>query len=214
MMIARSPRQFDYLRMLRSKNPPVVIAHGPAGCGKTLLATVAGIEAFERGSVHRLVFSRPAVCSDEQHGFLPGKIEEKMAPWVRPIMDSMRDRWTDAQIRRLFSDGRIEFAPLAFMRGRTFKNSWVICDEAQNCTANQVLMVLTRIGEGSKMVLTGDLDQRDKSIQSGLSDLVLRVSGSGDILGTDIGLVSFDSTDVQRHPVIPKILNLYGQTSL
>lgn len=205
-VLARTPRQIEYVRLLRNKNVPIVVAHGPAGCGKTMLATHVGIEAFEQGSVNRLVFSRPAVCSDEQHGFLPGTLEEKMSPWVRPIMDAMRVHWSEKEIKRLCQDGRIEFAPLAFMRGRTFRESWVVCDEAQNCTKNQVLMVLTRIGEGSKIVLTGDLEQHDHKIDSGLRDLVWRLDRTHD---DDIGLVSFDAKDVQRHPIIPKVLALY-----
>ena len=202
---ARTPRQTEYVRLLRSKNTPIVVAHGPAGCGKTMLATMVGIEEFEQGNVKRLVFSRPAVCSDEQHGFLPGDIEEKMSPWVRPIVDIMRERWSEKEIKKFTTDGRIEFAPLAFMRGRTFHDAWVVCDEAQNCTSNQVLMVLTRIGEGSKIVLTGDLEQHDQRIENGLSDLVRRLKRSPG----DISLVAFDAKDVQRHPIVPKILALY-----
>jgi phosphate starvation-inducible protein PhoH and related proteins len=207
-ILARTPRQFEYVRLLRSKNVPIVIAHGPAGCGKTMVATQVGIEEFEKGNVQRLVFSRPAVCSDEQHGFLPGTLEEKMSPWVRPIVDCMRDRWSDKEVKRLCQDGRIEFAPLAFMRGRTFRESWVLCDEAQNCTKSQVLMVLTRIGEGSKIVMTGDLEQHDREIESGLLDLVDRLEQSPQD-DDAFGLVAFDSSDVQRHPVIPKVLDLY-----
>jgi phosphate starvation-inducible protein PhoH and related proteins len=206
-ILARTPKQVEYVRVLRNKNVPIVIAHGPAGCGKTMLAANVGIEEFEKGNVQRLVFSRPAVCSDEQHGFLPGTLEDKMSPWVRPIVDCMRDRWSDKEVKRLCQDGRIEFAPLAFMRGRTFRESWVVCDEAQNCTQNQVLMVLTRIGEGSKIVLTGDLEQHDHKIESGLLDFVDRLERNPqDAL---FGLVAFDSSDVQRHPVIPKVLDLY-----
>lgn len=208
----RTPMQVAYVEMLKQRTPPIVVAHGPAGCGKTLLSTLVGIEELEAGRVEKLVMTRPAVSSDEAHGFLPGTLEEKMSPWVRPIMDVLRSRFGDHQIKQMCAQGMIELAPLAYMRGRTFNNAWIVCDEAQNCTPNQVMMVLTRIGENSKVVVTGDLDQYDRNFQyNGLADLINRISNDASVTGEQVGIIRFDVHDVQRHPIIPTVLSLYQQ---
>lgn len=204
----KTPAQQRYMDLLTRRLPPVVVAHGPAGSGKTLIATSMAIQAFKSGTTDRIIMTRPAVSMDENHGFLPGNIIEKMSPWVRPIMDVFQEHFSSGQIKTLISSGRLELSPLAYMRGRTFKDSWIICDETQNCTPNQILMVLTRLGDNSKIVLTGDLMQHDRGFESnGLLDLVQRVE-KGDS-SDHISIVEFSEGDVQRHPSIPYILGLY-----
>jgi phosphate starvation-inducible protein PhoH and related proteins len=210
MLKPRTRFQQHYVDMLARPKPPIVVATGPAGCGKTMWATLIGCDKAKDNEVDRIVVARPAVSVDEQHGFLPGKIDDKMGPWVAPIMDIMRKNLGQKRLTRMRNDGEIEFAPLAYMRGRTFDRSWIILDEAQNCTPQQVKMVLTRIGNGSKIVMTGDLDQHDRGFEhNGLYDFVNRlihVEEDG-----VVGMVNFGVDDVQRHPVIPIILSLYDR---
>lgn len=205
-----TPVQRTYVEMLRAPRPYVVVASGPAGCGKTLLAAAVGCEQIEKGLVKRIVVVRPAVSVDEQHGFLPGGVDEKMEPWARPVLDAIERSFSAAQVKRMRRDGTIEVVPLAYMRGRTFDDAWVICDEAQNCTPQQVLMMLTRIGGESKIVLTGDLAQHDRGYEdNGLADLLERIA-SRRVDPRMVGAVRFDDIDAMRHPVIPVILDMYS----
>jgi len=146
---ARNDRQQDYLDKLFDDKTPMVLSVGPAGTGKTLLAVQAAIQRLKYRLIERIVITRPAVAVEEQHGFLPGSLEKKMEPWTRPIFDVFEEYWSPQQIKGMFDERTIEIAPLAFMRGRTFKNSWIIADEMQNATPSQMKMVLTRMGEGS-----------------------------------------------------------------
>lgn len=204
----KTAMQRRYVEMLARPAPPIVVATGPAGCGKTLWATLVGCDKLKSNAVDRIILTRPAVSVDEQHGFLPGKLDDKMAPWVVPISEIMRKDLGDKAYTKMRASGAIEIAPLAFMRGRTFDKSWIILDEAQNCTPQQVKMVLTRIGRGSKIVITGDLDQFDRGFgYNGLKDLTERLHRAD---GEDcIGAVEFGYEDVRRHPVIPFILSMY-----
>jgi len=231
---ARTPCQKKYLEILHAKKPDIVVAAGVAGCGKTLLATYVGIQKLMANEVRKIVITRPAVSVDEQHGFLPGSLERKMEPWVRPIYDVLETQYPKSKVDNMIKEHIIEICPLAFMRGRTFDDTWIICDEAQNMTPNQMLMVMTRIGNNSKLVITGDLQQHDRGYTiNGLSDLLDRMRcNSGGILCNEseedapycnlvdsenntvdirswIQLIEFDKSNVQRNPIIPHILDLY-----
>ena len=203
---ARSPNQIAYLKAIDETS--LVFGQGPAGTGKTYLAVAKSVEMLVSGNVDRIILSRPAVEAGEQLGFLPGDLREKVDPYLRPIYDALYDMLPGPQVRKRLECGEIEVAPLAFMRGRTLSNAFVILDEAQNTTAVQMKMFLTRLGEGSRMVVTGDLSQVDlpRGVHSGLRDAfeVLReVEG--------IRFINFNETDVVRHPLVGQIVNAYGQ---
>lgn len=207
-LIPRNIAQEDYIETLCNPSNYVIFAMGPAGCGKTLLATQWAIQQLQTGEATKIIITRPAVSVDEQHGFLPGSLVEKMAPWVLPIMDVFKEHYSPAQVEKMVLDEIIEIAPLAYMRGRTFKNAIILFDEAQNATPNQMKMVLTRIGEGSRMVITGDLKQHDRGFEeNGLKDFVERLTARG---SNSIAVCEFAAGDVERHPVIEEILGIYG----
>ena len=208
----RSKTQAAYLRAIDQYQ--LVFAEGPAGTGKTYLAVVKAVEALLNGEVDKIILSRPAVEAGEQLGFLPGDLREKVDPYLRPLFDGLHDVLPQNQVVKLLESGEIEVAPLAFMRGRTLSNAFVVLDEAQNTTVMQMKMFLTRIGVNSTMVVTGDLSQVDlpRGTKSGLKD-------SMDVLKTitEIFFVSFSKKDTVRHPLISHIVNAYevyetGQT--
>jgi len=204
-----SPRTFAQRRYLDilSSRVPVVIGTGPAGTGKTLLACSAGTQALVTRRVERLILTRPAVSVDEQHGYLPGTLDEKMAPWTRPMFDALYRYLSPKKVKDLMYDQVIEICPLAYMRGRTFDNAWIIGDEMQNTTPGQMKMLLTRIGEGSKMVVAGDMAQHDRGFEvNGLSDLISRVDQDSE----SINHVAFSNDDVVRNDVIKEILRMYN----
>ncbi len=208
-LIPRNVAQERYIDYLENQNNHVVFAMGPAGCGKTLLATLFAIKALQNGEVERIIITRPAVSVDEQHGFLPGSLIEKMMPWMMPVVDVFKEYYSPAQFEKMLRDEIVEFSPLAYMRGRTFKNAIVIADEMQNSNVNQMKMVLTRIGEGAKMIITGDLNQYDKGFgENGLRDFTNRLQAKGSNM---ISVVNFGSKDVERHVVIEEILRMYGE---
>jgi len=208
-----SPRNFkqdDLLGYLEDHNINIVFAVGPAGTGKTLISTLAGLKLLKSNKINKFVVTRPAVSVDEQHGFLPGTLVEKMAPWTRPIFDLFEEYYSPEQIEFMVNDNKLEVAPLAYMRGRTFKDSWIIADEMQNATDNQMKMLLTRIGDGSKLVVTGDLDQHDRGFESnGLKCFIQRLIDQG---SDRIKLVQFEKGDVERHPIVAEVLKLYGDS--
>jgi phosphate starvation-inducible PhoH-like protein len=202
MVAPRSLAQRRYLDLLQS-SVPIVVGTGPAGTGKTLLACHAGAKALVKGQVARLVLTRPAVSVDEQHGFLPGSLERKMEPWTRPMFDCLQKYINPKELKNY-----VEICPLAYMRGRTFEHAWIIGDEMQNSTPAQMKMLLTRLGEGSKMVVTGDVQQHDRGFEdNGLSDLTRRVFSESDY----IHHVQFTEDDVVRHPAIREILSMYDK---
>lgn len=178
---------------------------GPAGTGKTYVAAVLACEMLDEGKIDGIVLTRPAVDT-EDFGALPGEIEDKYAPYLEPFMDVFKERYSDGQIEYMLKSGKISAAPLSFMRGKTFKRKWVLLDEAQNTTTSQMKMALTRIGEGSKLIVSGDMDQNDLKphIKSGLNDAVQRLQGM-----PEIGIVEFNRADVVRHGLISKILERY-----
>jgi phosphate starvation-inducible PhoH-like protein len=168
----------------------------------------AAIKALKAGDCDRIILTRPAIgVEDEQHGFLPGDINQKMEPWTRPLLDVLREYYMAKEITRMLEEQIVEITPLAFCRGRNFKHSWIVLDEAQNATPGQLKMIMTRIGVGSKIVITGDTDQADrKTADNGLLDLMHRLNRES-IPG--LQLCKFETTDIQRHEIISHILNLY-----
>ena len=207
-LLPRNLAQERYIDALYDQSKYIVFAMGPAGCGKTLLATQYAIKCLQDGSAEKIVITRPAVSVDEQHGFLPGSLVEKMTPWMLPILDVFKEHYSPQQVIKMIEQEIIEIAPLAYMRGRTLKNSIVLADEMQNSTPNQTKMVLTRIGENSRMIVTGDLKQHDRGYETnGLKDFTDRLVARG---SKHISVVTFDNYDVERHPVIEDILNIYG----
>ena len=163
-LLPKSLTQETYIDLLTDPQRLIIFATGPAGTGKTMLAVLAALKAYRAGEIDRIVVTRPAVgVDDEEHGFLPGDLNEKMAPWTRPIFDIIGEYYRQSEIAKMLDDRTIEISPLAYMRGRTFKDSWIIADEMQNATPSQMKMLLTRLGEGSKMIVTGDTRQADRS---------------------------------------------------
>ena len=204
-IIPRSEKQKNYVRALRQSD--IVISAGPAGTGKTFLAVAVGLTMLLEKKIERIILSRPAVEAGERLGFLPGDMKEKVDPYLRPLYDSLYDLFDFEKIQRMIEIGDIEIAPLAFMRGRTLKNSFAILDEAQNATDTQIKMFLTRIGENSKIVVNGDPSQIDlpnKSL-SGLDKSKKLLSHLN-----EISVIDFDHSDVVRHPLVSKIVKAYN----
>ena len=202
----RSPGQLVYMETLQRHE--MVFALGPAGTGKTYLAVAQAVAMLLAGRVERIVLCRPAVEAGERLGFLPGDLKEKIDPYLRPLYDALHDMMPGDQVIRRMSTGEIEVAPLAFMRGRTLAHAFVILDEAQNTTEAQMKMFLTRMGEGTRMVVTGDLTQIDlpTGVRSGLRDAVETLEGV-----SGIGFTRFGTRDVVRHPLVGRIVDAYDQ---
>jgi phosphate starvation-inducible protein PhoH len=207
-LIPKSRGQEKLIVSLLDDDTDIVVATGPAGTGKTYLAMQAAISSLKNQSCDRIVMTRPAVgVDDEQHGFLPGSLLQKMEPWTRPLFDVLNEYFHAREITQMIEEQVIEISPLAYMRGRTFKNSWIIADEMQNATPGQMKMLLTRIGQGSKIIVTGDVEQTDRtSNDNGLIDLCHRLSQK-DIKG--LAICKLGSCDIQRHPIIDGVLEIY-----
>jgi len=206
----RNPNQKDYIQKLLDPTQTIIFATGPAGTGKTMLAVLAAVKALKEQTIDRLIITRPAVgVDDEKHGFLPGDLNAKMEPWTKPIFDIVREYYTAKQIQTMITEGIIEVSPLAFMRGRTFKNAFVIADEMQNATPSQMKMLLTRIGDDSRMVVTGDIAQTDrKEYENGLLDFQKLYDAYLD--SEYISVSKFDHEDIERHPAVAEVLDIYG----
>ena len=203
----KNTKQALYLSILNDLSKNYIFATGPAGTGKTLLAVEKGIEFFQRKLFDRIIITRPAVSVDEEHGFLPGSLEEKMDPWVRPILDVFKEHFSKDHIDYLIKSEKIEIAPLAYMRGRTFKYSWIVADEMQNATVGQMKLLLTRLGDKSKIVVTGDLQQHDQKCLNGLQDFLEKYQNFN---SSYISSVMFTKNDIERHPAIKEVLEIYG----
>jgi phosphate starvation-inducible PhoH-like protein len=203
---------------LKSNEKKVIFATGPAGTGKTMIACNYGLYYLLTGAYEKIIFTRPLISVDEEIGFLPGTMEEKMAPWIRPMMDVLSQVITQKEIQALMDEKIIEIVPLGYMRGRTFINTWIVADEMQNSTMNQMKMLTTRLGKGSRMIITGDLEQCDLpivknsrsshvKIENGLNDILNRIKNSEK--SPRIAEFAFDIEDVQREEVVKDILNIY-----
>jgi len=208
-VLPRNLSQETYLEELKNLKRHIVFAVGPAGTGKTLLGVQMAIKHFQEGNVDKIVVTRPAVSVDEKHGFLPGTLEQKMEPWTKPIFDVFSEYFYSKEISGMLQEGVIEISPLAFMRGRTFKKSYIIADEMQNATPSQMKMLLTRIGENSRMVVTGDLQQADRMNSNGLLDFINKVKLRKDL--KHIGICGFDVKDIERHDAVKEVLDIYGE---
>ena len=205
---ARTDRQAQYIRQMQAHD--ITFGVGPAGTGKTYLAVACAVDAFERDQVKRILLTRPTVEAGERLGFLPGDLSQKVDPYLRPLYDALYDLVGFDKVQRMFDRNQIEIAPLAFMRGRTLNHSFIILDEAQNTTPEQMKMFLTRIGYGTKTVVTGDPTQNDlhKNQKSGLHDAQHVLHGV-----PGIAFTRFTSVDVVRHPLVQKIVNAYERQS-
>ena len=210
-LIPKSLNQETYIDLLTNDSKCIVFATGPAGTGKTMLAMLAGIKAYKEGTISKLILTRPAVgVDDEKHGFLPGDINAKMEPWTRPLFDVIGEYYGPKEVARMLEEQIIEIAPLAFMRGRTFKGCWIVADEMQNATPGQIKMLLTRLGEGSKIVVTGDTRQADRrDPDNGLLDFKRLFEGFKN--SKYIAGVEFETKDIARHPAVAEVLRLYGE---
>lgn len=206
-LLPRNTAQETYVEALLDKR--MVFAVGPAGTGKTLLAVLRAIMALRNQEVTKIILTRPAVSVDEKHGFLPGDLNAKMEPWTRPIFDVFEEYYGVPETRKMLEEGIIEIAPLGFMRGRTFKYSYIIADEMQNATPDQTKMLLTRIGEGSSMVITGDLRQHDRGFdKNGLKDFLERLAACRK---NTMAVCTFGRQHIERDPLVAEVLEIYGE---
>lgn len=203
----RNPGQSKFFAKLNDATRKIVIATGPAGTGKTLFAAQTAIRNFLLGNCDKIVFTRPSVAVDEELGFLPGTLEEKMAPWMRPLYDILYQHITPKEVQALIEEKVIEICPLGFMRGRTFKNCYIVADEMQNCTPTQMKMILTRVGENTRLFITGDLEQCDRhGERNGLEDFLDKIRHRR---SNSISSVEFDVQDVEREEVVKEVLDIY-----
>jgi len=200
--------QAEYVRLLRSEEYPIVVTTGVAGTGKTMLACREAVWSLKEKRVEKIIITRPTVSSDEELGYLPGSLEMKLSPWMKPVLDHLTDAASMADIQKWVSSGMLEMAPLCFMRGRTFRNSFIIGDECQNLRPSLMKMFLTRLGTGSKMVLVGDVEQTDlpEGQENGLVDFTNRLQMAPK---HGIGMVHLSSDCVLRHSILPHVLDLY-----
>ena len=206
---AKTLGQQNYLDILNSYQYKIVVALGPAGAGKTMLATERAIERLQKGEIDRVVVTRPASSVDEEIGFLPGDINRKMEPWMKPILDVFESHYNPITVDEMMKRGTIEIAPLAFMRGRTFKDAFIIGDEMQNSTPSQMKMLMTRLGRGSQMVITGDTRQSDRMVGNGLIDFKRQYENYFN--AEYVKFVELGKMDIQRHPAVAEVLGIYGE---
>lgn len=205
-ILPRNTAQEVYVDALLEKR--IVFAVGPAGTGKTLLGVLRAIKALREGEITKIILTRPAVSVDEKHGFLPGDLNAKMEPWTKPIFDVFEEHYGLLETKKMLEDGIIEIAPLGFMRGRTFKNAYVIADEMQNSTPDQMKMLLTRIGEGCSMIITGDMKQHDRGFdKNGLKDFLERFKTAPK---KSMAICLFERQHVERDELVGEILDVYG----
>ena len=206
-LLPKNLAQEDYIEALEDPSTHMVFALGYAGSGKTYLATLYAIQQLRAGNISKVVITRPNIAVDDKDiGFLPGDILKKMAPWTKPVLDVFEEHYGAREIANMIEDGVIELVPIAYLRGRTFKNAIVILDEAQNTTRNSMLSALTRIGDGTKMIITGDVRQSDRGRDNGLTDFIARFDGTA-----GIRICHFGQDSVERHPIIGDILRIYGE---
>lgn len=208
-LLPRNLSQEDYIDALLDPTYPVVVSTGPSGTGKTYLATLAAIKALNEGKIKKIIVTRPnRAVSGNDIGFLPGGITEKMDPWVRPILDVFKLYYSCKEVAQMIENNALEFSPLAFMRGRTFANSFIIADEMQNTTNDEIKMILTRIGEDCKMVVDGDINQSDVGEKNGLAFFINKLEEQPSEL---ISLITFNKGDIIRSQVVAEVLSLFGE---
>lgn len=210
----KNSSQDKYVEYLNKENTKIVIAVGPAGTGKTMFACLKAINELKSGNLNKVIITRPIIAVEEEElGFLPGNLVKKMDPWTRPIMDIFMEYYQKSEVENMIYNNQIEISPLAYMRGRTFKNALIIADEMQNSTPNQMLMLTTRIGENSKLVITGDLKQVDRSKNNnGLSDLIDKVKKYNEYhneRSESIEVIEFKKEDIERSEIVEKVINIY-----
>ena len=206
-ILPRNINQETYMLKLLDREKDIIFGIGPAGTGKTLIAVQVAVKLFKEGLVDKIIVTRPAVSVDEDLGFLPGTLEQKMAPWTRPIFDVLREYFNAREISGMIDEGIIEISPLAYMRGRTFKKSFILAYEMQNATQSQMKMLLTRIGMGSRMAVTADLAQADRIQDNGLVKFV-QCLDQRQLSRLDI--VRFAKGDIERHDAVKEVLEIYG----
>ena len=207
--------QTKYVSYLNNPTTSIVLGVGPAGSGKTLFACITAIDLLKKGKIDKIILTRPIVpVEEEELGFLPGNLINKMDPWTKPIMDILSEFYTPNDLNLMFKNNVIEVTPLAYMRGRTFKNSFIIADEMQNSTPNQMLMLTTRIGTNSKMVITGDLKQSDRQVDNGLLDLMNRIKAQESKNNTNllIKMIELSESDIERSEIVKYMLEIYEGT--
>ena len=219
----RTENQASYVKHLTDVSTPIVVGVGPAGSGKTLFACCQAVSALNSGFIQKIILTRPVVPVEEDMGFLPGNLNQKMDPWTRPIFDILLEFYAQKDIDTMLHNGVLEISPLAYMRGRTFKNAFIIADEMQNSSPNQMLMLTTRIGDKSKLVITGDLQQCDRGAANGLADFITKVRAyeirdaiDRKLLGkkkegSGIRIVEMQSDDIQRSPIVTKLIDIYSR---
>lgn len=207
------PKQQKFQSLIHDTNIPIIFGVGPAGTGKTMIACKEGLDLLKRKKYNKIIVTRPVVSVDEEIGFLPGTLNEKMAPWVNPLFDYFNEVESKTS-SALLSSNKIEIVPMAFMRGRTFNNAYIIGDEMQNATPMQMKTLLTRIGKNSKLVITGDIEQSDLGVENGLKDILqllsFKYNNMNDMYKDGIGLIQFDKSTIQRSFVVKSILELYN----
>lgn len=209
-MIPRNTAQETYIDYLYNEDKRIVFAVGPAGTGKSYLGVLRAIKALKDGEVEKIIIVRPAVGAEgENHGFLPGDLNQKLSPWLQPLIDVFEEYYHKQDFQKMVEEGVIEFASLMYLRGRSFKNSIVILDEAQNSLPSQMKLLLTRLGENTRAFVTGDLDQTDhKKHDNGLSDFVARLKAKGSKM---IGVAEFEHKHIERDPIVAEVLKIYDE---
>jgi phosphate starvation-inducible PhoH-like protein len=210
LYIPKTPNQKEYVKALDSKDDSITVVIGPAGTGKTLMACNSAVNYLKENKIDKIIITRPVVPVEEEIGFLPGSLVKKMDPWTRPIFDIFEEYFSKTQVASMVTNGQIEISPLGFMRGRTFKNAFIIADEMQNSSPNQMYMLLTRIGINSRMVITGDLEQSDKLENNGLKNLIekIQIYNKNQRL-ENIRLIVLNASDIQRSELVESVINLY-----
>ena len=203
-----TPNQLRYMKQLQNPSKSIFFVSGPAGTGKTALACRHAARLLKKKKIDKIIITKPAVSVDEEHGFLPGDIKKKMAPWLLPITDALEENMEKTQVEALIRKDVIEIAPIAYMRGRTFKNSFILGDEMQNSTPSQIKMVMTRLGENSQMVITGDVSQHDRKLEeNGMADFLYRIRDAEDLQYIDH--IVLENCDIMRHPAVAEVLGFY-----
>ena len=210
----KSFNQNKYCNSLNDDNVDIIVVSGPAGTGKTMFACLKAVTLLKTGLKKKIVITRPLVTVEEELGFLPGNIQKKMDPWTRPIFDVFLEYYTKSELDLMINNNIIEISPLAYMRGRTFSDAFIIADEMQNSSPNQMMMLTTRIGRNSKLVVTGDLNQSDKLVNNGLYDFVIKNKMYNEYTKEDdknkIDIIEFNKNDIERSVIVQKVIDLYN----